>query len=84
MISTTKPVAIGDKVPVRTMTVAVRARDCREAKPGIWDIQIEARELTEKESDLLAELFPHSANAIDALLDKEALIGALVKRSDRF
>ncbi len=84
MQSTTKPVNVGDKVPLHqqrfTRGILVRAENARQVGEGTWELEIVSRDLTPAESTVLADLFPHSERQVEELLTREALLNAIVMR----
>lgn len=60
-----------------TMYVRVKATQAVEAEPGVFEITIPARQLTEAEHKMLQALFPHLNEQAHQLLAKEALLSAM-------
>lgn len=59
--------------------VRVKAHSARANDDGTYTIEFPARALTPAEDDMLATLFPHCESEVREMLDKEALIAALVR-----
>ena len=60
-------------------TILIRAEDVVSRDNGTYAVQIETRALTSAERETINRLFPNTAELVHDLLDREALLGAIVR-----
>lgn len=59
------------------MAIYLNARQVTDLGNGLFEVELPLRVMDPKDLEMLADLFPNTGAQIDALLEKEALLGAL-------